>query len=350
MTDTPTPESAPGLSLAKAQYDLDFPYAYGGPDIRADFRRVPEDFFVDENLGFELSGEGEHVFLHLQKRGDNTEWLARQIARLADVQPMDVGFCGLKDRHAVTRQWFSVYLPKGDEPDWTALNSETVTLLAHKRHRQKLRRGQHRGNGFIIVLRNIKGEVTSEKIETILAEGVPNYFGEQRFGHGGSNLVDADILLRGERKIKNRARRGMLMSAARSWLFNRVLATRILNDGQSWREPLSGEPEDSASGPLWGRGRSLASEDTLALEELELTPWLEWCEALEHVGLKQQRRLLMLKPQSVSWNWVEPCEGDEGQGLRLAFELPPGTYATAILRELAVLNNLSVRLNPPSDQ
>ncbi len=327
--------------LSASDYDLNFPFAYGGPDIQADFRSTPEDFFVDECLGFEPCGEGEHVFLHLEKRGDNTDWLARQIARLADVQPMDVGFCGLKDRHAVTRQWFSVYLPKGEEPEWTELNSESVCLLANTRHRQKLRRGQHRGNRFEITLRNITGELSAEKIDAILQGGVPNYFGEQRFGFGGNNLYEADILLRGEKKIKNRQRRGMLLSAARSWLFNSVLAERLNRDKQAWSTPMNGESENQASGPLWGRGRSLVSAEALALEETVLAPWKHWCEALEHVGLKQQRRSLLLSPETASWHWISAEEGQAGKGLRLAFELPPGTYATAVLRELSRLNNLS---------
>jgi tRNA pseudouridine13 synthase len=345
-----------GIETTPYTYDLNFPFAYGGPKAEADFRCSPEDFFVDEQLGFELSGEGEHVYLHLQKRGDNTEWLARQIAKLADVQPMDVGYCGLKDRHAVTRQWFSVYLPKGAEPQWETLNSDTVKLLSVARHRQKLRRGQHRSNRFEICLRNLSGEVSEETLQAVFEQGVPNYFGEQRFGHGGNNLVDANIFLHGERKIKNRQRRGMLMSAARSWLFNLVLGERIRQESETWRqanegEALSVEEETVAAGPLWGRGRSLVSGETLAFEEGVLDPWKSWCEALEHVGLDQQRRALNLRPIDGSWQWLDPREGDAHTGLRLSFELPPGTYATAVLRELSRLNNLSTPdFNRPAQQ
>ena len=330
-----------------SSYDLNFPFAYGGPDITADFRSSPEDFVVDEQLGFEPCGEGEHVFLHLQKRGDNTEWLARQIARLAEVMPMDVGYCGLKDRHAVTTQWFSVYLPKGEEPDWAALNSETVSLLSNSRHNKKLRRGQHRSNRFVITLRNIVGEISASKLTKIFTDGVPNYFGEQRFGHGGNNLVEADAFLRGERKIKNRPRRGMYMSAARSWLFNQVLVARLSQGAENWSLPLPGEPETFGSGPLWGRGRALAGEEALQLETDAMAPWQAWCEALEHVGLKQERRALRLLPLLAEWAQLPPSEDDTGPGLQLSFELPPGTYATAVLREVAVLNNLSVRANAP---
>ncbi len=334
------------LEFAPQSYDLNFPFAYGGPEADADFRSTPEDFFVDEQLGFELSGEGEHVFLHLQKRGDNTDWLARQIARLADVQPMDVGYCGLKDRHAVTRQWFSVYLPKGEEPKWETLNSETVVLLAVTRHRQKLRRGQHRANRFEITLRNLSGVLSEEKLKAVFEQGVPNYFGEQRFGHGGNNLVDAQVFLHRERKIKNRQRRGLLMSAARSWLFNLVLAERIRQSKAPWQGALDGESlavEDQiiAGGPLWGRGRSLVSGEALAFEDLVLEPWKSWCEALEHVGLDQQRRALTLRPVDGHWTRLDAREGDTHPGLRLSFELPPGTYATAVLRELSRLKNLS---------
>jgi len=320
-------------------FSLDWPYAYGAPGVDAVFRREPEDFRVDEELGFAPCGEGEHVYLQILKRGDNTDWVARQIARLAGVQPMDVGYCGLKDRHAVTTQWFSVYLaiPKAaaaSEPDWSALNTDSIDVLRVCRHRQKLRRGMHRGNRFEIRLRDLSAPVVHERLEQVFQQGVPNYFGEQRFGHEGNNLQVAQALLTGEQRIKNRQKRGLMLSAARSYLFNRVLAKRVA-DG-NWRQCLSGDSGAAEvvpypTGPLWGRGRPLVSEQTLALEAEVLAPWQHWSEGLEHVGLTQERRRLCLLPESASWEMA-------GRDLILRFNLPPGTFATAVLRELAHLH------------
>lgn len=317
-------------------YSLDWAYALGRPGVTARFRTEPEDFRVDELLGFEPSGTGEHVVLQLQKRGDNTPWLARQIAQLADVGNQDVGYCGLKDRHAVTTQWFSIYLPKGEAPDWTALNSDSVTLLQVSRHERKLRPGMHLGNRFEIRLRDLEGdrEALAERLSAVAADGVPNYFGEQRFGIESSNLVLAEELLVQGKRIKNRQRRGLALSAARSYLFNQVLSARV--EAGTWTQCLPGEASlnEGASGPLWGRGR-LASEDTaLALEQAVLAAWTDWCHGLEHVGLSQERRVLRLRPEQLRYDL-------EGRDLVLRFALPPGTYATAVLRELCVLENVS---------
>jgi tRNA pseudouridine13 synthase len=319
--------------MSEQQYSLNWAYAYGRPQVSADFRSQPEDFFVDEQLGFEFSGSGEHVVLHVQKRGDNTDWLARQIARLAEVAPADVGYCGLKDRHAVTRQWFSVYLPKGEEPDWEALNSDSVRVLAVDRHSRKLRRGSHQANRFKIVLRNLDGDLESlaQRLPQIVEQGVPNYFGEQRFGREAGNLELANRLLVEGQKINNRLRRAMAMSAARSYLFNSVLSARVASG--SWTQPVEGDPKGS-SGPLWGRGRPLAQGPCLELEDAVLAPMAGWRDGLEHVGLKQERRALQLLPEGFQWQL------DDRQ-LTLSFSLPPGTYATAVLRELSILRDMS---------
>src|SRR5690606_20038353 len=213
-------------------FPLDFPLAYGPLTAAGQFRFLPEDFQVDEILGYEPSGEGEHVFLHVRKRGENTAWVAQQIARLAGVKEMDVGYCGRKDRHAVTTQWFSVYLPRPNaDLDWTALSCDSVSLLSVARHPLKLRRGEHQCNLFVIRLRNLQGEnkvELAQKLDRVLANGVPNYFGEQRFGSGGSNLHQANLLLIERKPMRDKQKRGLILSAARSYLFNQVLAARVL--------------------------------------------------------------------------------------------------------------------------
>ena len=341
-TESLNPEpSAPEISMTVAiapVYDIDFPLAYLQKDARpeAGFRCEFEDFCVDETLGFELSGAGEHVYLHVYKRGDNTAWVVKQIARLAEVATMDVGYCGLKDRRALTSQWFSIYLPKGPEPDWSQLNSASIQVTKVTRHSQKLRRGQHKNNRFCIRLRDLSADLPDTLIEQVLNQGVPNYFGEQRFGHGGENLNLAEELLSGERKIRNRQRRGLILSAARSYLFNLVLASRV-RDG-SWNQCIDGDTcvdigtGRFAEGPLWGRGRSPAQLDALAQEAEILEPWAKWRDAMEHMGLSQDRRALVLRSIDPSWQ-------REGSDLILKFALSPGCYATALLRELAVLKS-----------
>ncbi|WP_286806382.1 MULTISPECIES: tRNA pseudouridine(13) synthase TruD [unclassified Marinimicrobium] len=317
------------------EFDIRMPTAWGGPRVSAGFRVTPEDFQVDEILGFEPEGEGEHWLVQVRKRGDNTAWVAGQLARCAGVTSRDVGFCGLKDRHAVATQWFSIYQPKAVEPDWTALEQTGPTVLSCSRHSRKLRRGQHQANHFVIRLRAVQAleDGALERLEQTLVrvaeQGAPNYFGEQRFGRDAGNLHQAQRwLVEGER-IKNRQQRGMVMSAARSWLFNQVLAERV-REG-TWLECLAGEPQDEPSGPLWGRGRLMSDAQTAQLESRVLAPWKGWCDGLEHVGLNQERRALALNPQGLAWHWEQ---GD----MVLSFALPPGTFATALLAEVAQLD------------
>ena len=313
-------------------FSLDFPFAYGQPEVTADFRTEPEDFQVYEHLGFAPCGEGEHVYLHIRKRGENTAWVAQKIAELAQVAVMDIGYCGRKDRHAVTTQWFSVYLPKVEsEPNWLALNSETTQVLHVARHQHKLRRGDHQSNQFVIRLRNLVCADKSsleKKIEQVFAAGVPNYFGEQRFGRNANNLPEAHTILVEGKRMRDKQKRGLFLSAARSYLFNQVLAARVL--AGNWQVLLAGEPEQFPTAPLWGRGRSAATDMAADLEKAVVSDWAQWCDGLEHAGLQQERRALVLKPEQASWRWLE-------NDIELSFALGSGEFATTILRELAIL-------------
>lgn len=326
------------MSEHEPTWNLDWPRALGGTAIRADFRTEPEDFVVDE-LAAPQQGDGEHVYLHIRKRGANTGFVAQQLAQLAGVHSNDVGFFGLKDRHAVTTQWFSVWLAQKPEPDWKQLENAEVQLLQHFRGQRKLRRGEHLGNRFQIRLRNAEGDrAAAEAVLGRIAKGVPNYFGEQRFGHNGGNLDLVEAMLAeqgaGKRRRTPRSQKAFAMSAARSWLFNQVLARRV--EQGNWQVQLEGEPEPVASGPLWGRGRNLAVGTQLDLESAAMQPWRSWCDWLEHCGLSQERRSLVLQPQGFQFQW-------QGDDLTLAFALPPGTFATAVLREVAELANRSDR-------
>ncbi|MEW5248731.1 tRNA pseudouridine(13) synthase TruD [Microbulbifer sp. 2201CG32-9] len=315
-----------------SEWDLNWPRGLGGPAIRADFRTLPEDFAVDELVTPDRADSGEHVYLQLCKRCANTHWAAQQIARLAGVRSQDIGFCGLKDRHAAATQWFSVYLPRKPEPDWTQLQSDQIRVLQKWRGPRKLRRGEHHGNRFRIRLRRVSGDRDgARELLAALSAGVPNYFGEQRFGRRGANLDLARSLA--EEGIRcSRREKAFAMSAARSWLFNQVLGERVR--AGNWRAQLAGDPDTGPSGPLWGRGRNPATAEQGELEAALLAPWRQWCDWLEHCGLRQERRRLILEPADLAHSWEE-------DSLELSFTLPVGAFATTVLGELAELVNSS---------
>lgn len=308
-------------------FSLDFPRALGPVCGKALFRRQCEDFEVDEILGFELSGEGEHLYLQICKVNENTRWVAHLLADHFGVDGSAVGYAGLKDRRAVTTQWFSVHIPKGQEPP-VLPDMPGCQILSVTRHSRKLRPGAHGANRFVIRLGEVSGsrDGIEARLSTIAAGGVPNYFGEQRFGIGAGNLREvAAILARPSPRFRGK-RGGLYLSAARSWLFNQVLAAH-LKEG-AWPDIVSAN--GASDGPLWGRGRNPAQPSLAAFEAGVLQPWQAWCHALEHSGLKQERRSLVLVPDAFSWRW-------QNADLVLSFSLPPGAFATAVLREVAVL-------------
>ena len=163
---------------------LYLPFAHGGPVLQGYLRTTPEGFVVEEELGYQASGEGEHVFLKVRKRGRNTQEVARAIAKLAGVSQLAVGYAGLKDRHALTTQHFSVQLPGREAPDWAALEDDSLQVLSAERHHRKIRRGSLQGNRFAIRVDRVQGDRdrAEQSLQRIAAAGVPNYFGAQRFG------------------------------------------------------------------------------------------------------------------------------------------------------------------------
>lgn len=341
------------------------------------FRAEFEDFNVDEVLGFSFSGEGEHLCLHIEKQGENTRWVAKLLAEYFEVDEMAIGYCGLKDRRAITRQWFSIHLP--NNPDVTLPNVDDVDALGSKaqkyqvlescRHHKKLRRGMHQANSFVIKLRQVQGdrEALEGRLKQISEQGVPNYFGEQRFGIDGGNLPEANSLLRtqygadrirdsnkkrgsgkkGGRGKRGSPRGGIYLSAARSYLFNLVLAEHVKQG--SWSDPIHGKVVEGdaventiesimATGPMWGRGRSNAPETVCEFEKLVLSDWQDWTNAMEFSGLQQERRSLVLNPERFSWKWL-PSAKDSATDLELSFSLSSGCFATSVLRELIQLKS-----------
>ena len=335
-----------------------FNRAYAALDLQAKFKTQPEHFRVFEQLPFECSGSGEHLYIHIRKTNQNTQWLARQIAKWASVTAKDVSYAGLKDRHGITEQWFSVWLP-GQELDAGSLAVEGVEVLEQHRHSAKLRRGALSGNRFEIILADVTStsgeldrDVVEQRLQLIKQQGVPNYFGDQRFGHDGNNVSKALASLSGKGRGRlKRDTKSLHISALRSYVFNQVLSQRV--EAGNWHQRIPGEPlcldgsrswflpesldaellgridqwDCHPSGPLWGRGRSPAQEEAGAFETTAVASLTEMLGVLENQSLKQERRPNRLRPQELSWHW-------QGNDLHLAFGLTPGCYATSMLREL----------------
>jgi len=332
------------------------PRAYGDALGTAVLKATAEDFQVDEVLDIPLSGDGEHLWLWVEKRGLNTEEAARRLARAAGVPLRTVSYAGLKDRQALTRQWFSVQLPGKADPDMSAAQDDTLKILKSSRHKRKLQRGAHAANGFTLRLTQLQADQAAlqARLELIASQGVPNYFGAQRFGWQGGNLGEAREYASRQALPEQRAVRSRLLSTARSYLFNQVLAARVA-DG-SWQRAQvgdllaftdsrsffpAGEAECSdprlaildlhPTGPQWGEGESPATGATGVLEqevvgrEPALRDWLI------KAGLEHERRILRLPIGGLTWHYPEP------DILQLEFVLPAGCFATVLVRELVDL-------------
>jgi tRNA pseudouridine13 synthase len=348
---SPTPTATSARFRADVQ---DLPAAHGEPPVSGRIRTVPEDFRVVEVLGFAADGVGPHVLLEVEKRGANTGWVAAQLARAAGIQAREVGWSGLKDRDALTRQSFSLPWPAHSAVEGCLeFRGEGYRVLAAARHGRKLRPGSHRANRFVLVVRDVSGDLDQldERLRTIAAQGVPNYFGPQRFGRAGSNLVRARDWAEGGPAPRDRAVRGYALSAARSELYNRVAAERVrqgawnvllegeavLLDGR--RSYFSAETIDETlrercramdvhpSAPLWGRGGTPALAAARDLEERALAGTEPVQRLLEAEGLDHERRSVRLPVRGLAWR-------SEAGLLELEFELPRGAYATAVLHEL----------------
>ena len=308
-----------------------WPNAYPASGASATLKLLNEDFVVTE-LPLQLPcGEGEHIWLDIEKNGANTAFVAQQLAQAAGVQEKDVGYAGLKDRYAIARQWFSIHLPKGDTPDLTLFQHPEFKILSQSRHVKKLRPGDLRGNRFRIVLRDVNGDrdAIEANLEAVASQGVPNYFGAQRFGHDGGNVEQGRAMLAREVRVRNPKKKGIYLSAVRSFVFNEVLALRIRQG--LWGKGLPGDVLDEAgrpTGPLWGRGRVIATDQAQALENAVAERHATLCHGMEYAGLDQERRALVANPVAMSWEWPQADQ------LVLTFSLPAGNYATSVLDEI----------------
>jgi tRNA pseudouridine13 synthase len=333
------------------------PAAWGGPLGPGVLRASPEDFVVDELLGFAASGEGPHALLRVRKRGANTEWVARELARAAGCKPFEVGFAGLKDRNAVTTQAFTVPRGKKAAAEFLGLKGEGYEVIEATAHQRKLPRGALEGNRFEIVVRELACDPAqvAARVAAIGGGGVPNYFGPQRFGRDAGNLaqvLQAAAQADGRRSgRRGNADQGFMLSAARSVVFNAVLAERVAQG--NWNRLLPGdvanldgrgsvfavpaldaELETRCAGldvhptaPLPGGGESLATGPVRELEERIAAGFPEALAVIQAERMNAERRALRLRVRDLEHEFVDGV-------LRLRFALSSGSFATAVLREI----------------
>lgn len=335
----------------------DPPRLLGGALGSAVFKSKASDFQVDELLGFTPSGDGEHCLAWIEKIGRNTNEVATEIAKVLGVRKRLISHCGLKDKSAVTRQWFSLHLPGKPSPELSTLRGEGWRTLSVTRNLRKLHRGSHDGNRFTIRLCDCEfaKEVAEQRWDQISRRGVPNYFGPQRFGIRGQNVPMAIEMMTGETTVEDRALRGILISAARSYLFNAFVGDRVaagcferVLDGEVFGfannrslvlpDNLHGdEAERVARGeleltaPLWGDGELASRGEVFEREQSVVANYPRIVDGLKQFNLRQERRVMKVRPSNPSLAW------EDDTTVVLRFDLPKGTYATTVLRELADL-------------
>ncbi|RUO80609.1 tRNA pseudouridine(13) synthase TruD [Idiomarina tyrosinivorans] len=333
-----------------------WPRASNAALVQATFKQQPEDFQVIEQLDVADEGAGEHQWLWIRKRGANTRYVAEQLAKFAGVSARQVSFSGMKDRQALTWQWFSIQLPGQPLLDWQGLQHSEFAVEQAIQRSKKLPTGLHKANTFVIRLRDVAApEAFVERATAVAQQGVPNYFGEQRFGHGGNNFQRAsDWLLNGQKRIK-KAQRSLWLSTIRSYLFNDVVAARL---GLGTNTLLAGDcvrlagsrsqfsveqwgAEEQArlaagdialTAPLPGSGSWGSDAEALAFEQQALEPHKALLEGLADAGVRADRRVLWLRPEAFTAT-------AEGSDVVLTFRLPSGAFATTFLDELITTEN-----------
>jgi tRNA pseudouridine13 synthase len=329
-------------------------YLHGKPQGFGLLKASPEDFVVVEDLGFEPDGEGEHILVRILKNGCNTRFVADALAKFLKIHAREVSFAGQKDKHAVTEQWLCARVPGNEMPDLSAFQLEGCKVLEYARHKRKLRLGALKGNAFTLVLREVshRDEVES-RLHAISTGGVPNYFGAQRFGIGGSNLQGALRWAQNDTPVRDRNKRSFWLSAARSALFNQIVSQRLKKtdfnqvvDGDalqlagrgSWfvatQEELVelqrrvDEKELMVTASLPGSGEWGTQRDALAFEQSAIAEETALQSLLLREKVEASRRAMLLYPQQLSWNWWDDVT------VELRFWLPAGSFATSVVREL----------------
>jgi tRNA pseudouridine13 synthase len=341
------------MTFAKEATTVELPklsYLYGRPETTALLRVQPDDFIVHEELSFTPTGAGEHMLLLVEKIGQNTQYVAKLLAELAGCKARQVSYAGLKDRHAVTRQWFCLPVPIKQQLNWQAWNIEGVKILDTIRHQRRLKLGSIKYNEFTLTLREVTDIPALLQRLELVKQGVPNYYGEQRFGIQGGNLRLADQLFSGG-GIEDRKIRGLALSASRSFLFNLQVDARV--KAGTFNQLLKGEvvqldgsgsifkvPEvdetlsqrllDADIHPtagLPGLGEPLVTADALKFEQHNLAPWQHWVDKLAQMNVRAERRSIRVLPADLK------AEA-QGNNVKVSFKLYSGCFATSVLREL----------------
>ncbi|HBV38798.1 MAG TPA: tRNA pseudouridine(13) synthase TruD [Erwinia sp.] len=329
-------------------------WLYGQPAASGVVKANPEDFVVIEDLGYRPDGDGEQVLVRIRKNGCNTRFVAEALAKFAKVHPRDVSFAGMKDRHAVTEQWFCLRVPGKETPDFTAFQLEGCEVLESARHRRKLRTGALQGNAFTLVLRQISDrEAVEQRLQQLALQGFPNYFGEQRFGHANNNLIMAQRWAADEIHVRERSKRSFLLSAARSALFNQVVSDRLTKMGSltrimpgdalqltgrgSWfvateelatLQARTDNNELRVTAPLPGSGDWGTQSEALAFEQQSLANETALIALLTRERVEAARRAVLVVPRDLRWSWWDDVT------VELSFWLPAGSFATSLVREL----------------
>ncbi|WP_312691284.1 tRNA pseudouridine(13) synthase TruD [Kosakonia sp.] len=332
----------------------DLTFLHGKPVSKGVLKASPEDFVVVEDLGFKPDGEGEHILVRILKKGCNTRFVADALAKFLKIHAREVSFAGQKDKHAVTEQWLCARVPGNAMPDLSAFQLEGCTVLEYARHKRKLRLGALQGNAFTLVLREISDRADVEtRLQTIMEQGVPNYFGAQRFGIGGSNLQGALRWAQSDAPVRDRNKRSFWLSAARSALFNQIVSERLKKtdfnqvvDGDalqlagrgSWfvatpeeRVELQSRVDDKAllvTAALPGSGEWGTQREALAFEQSAIADAPELQALLQREKVEAARRAMLLYPQSLCWDWWDDTT------VEIRFWLPAGSFATSVIREL----------------
>ena len=335
---------------------LELAYLKTAPKQTALLKAECADFVVKENLGYSMAGEGEFVAVRVRKTDANTLFVGEKLAQFAGISARNMSYAGLKDRRAVTEQWFSLQMPGKTTPDFGDFQLEGIEILEVTRHNRKIRTGSLDGNYFDILLRNaIENDDLKVRLENLSKFGFPNYFTEQRFGRDGHNLIQALRWAKGEIQVKDRKKRSFYLSAARSEVFNLVVSERLkqgvanrvlpndivqLSGSHSWF--VADEKEDldvlqlrleqgdlQLTAPLIGE----TAQPACSLENDIVQQHQDIVNLMKQERLKPARRPLLMKPKDFNWQFEET-------GLRLKFYLPAGSYATALVRELVNIEEM----------
>ncbi len=349
------------------------------PLLQGVLKQTPSDFRVDEVLGFEPEGTGSHGLFLFEKTGMTTGQLVGALSKITRTSERDIGFCGLKDKHAVTTQWISLPLPPKHpphtDPDWFAALPAGVRVVRWAPHRKKIRRGIHQGNRFTLVIHGVTGDdlLFEQRLAILNQQGFPNYFAEQRFGHQGGNydlLHKIGAIPAEQSAAVSRADRNWGLSTLRAEIFNQCLSHRlaeesdvqakvgdlaqlagshsrflVTSDELARTQTRLAEGDVALTGPLWGEGESPAG-DAVGLSETMMASQIMaqyghkhepkyWLQHLAAWRVEHDRRLLRAPVSDLHMAWHEVAGARQ---LELKFTLDAGAYATALLRELIDLS------------